>query len=58
MNDEGGWERLGVVDSYQGVGEGTGDGYYLIVFLIFILFYLLFVFFCALSFGLSCPVSF
>ena len=45
MNDEGGWERLGMVDSYQGVGEGTGDGYYLIVFLIFILFYLLFFFF-------------
>ena len=29
---EGGWDRLGVVDSYQGVGGGTGEGYYLIVF--------------------------
>ena len=37
----------GVVDSYQGVGGGTGSGYYLIVFL-----------FVLLSFVLSCPVSF
>ena len=28
----GGWDRWGVVDSYQGVGGGTGGGYYLIVF--------------------------
>ena len=39
----GGW----VVDSYQGVGGGTGSGYYLIV-----LFYLGF------CFVLSCPLSF
>ena len=26
------WDRWGVVDSYQCVGGGTGDGYYLIVF--------------------------
>ena len=38
-----------VVDSYQGVGGETGDGYYLIVF-----FYFLFVLLC---FGLSCPAS-
>ena len=30
----GGWDRWGVVDSYQGVGEGTGGGYYLIVLFI------------------------
>ena len=30
MND-GGWHRLGVVDSCQGVGGRTGAGYYLIV---------------------------
>ena len=48
MNDGGGrWDRWGVVDSYQGMGGGRGDGYYLIVFL-----------FVLLSFGLSCPVSF
>ena len=42
---------MGGVDSYQGVGRGTGDGYFLIVFFIF--------FFCVLLFfGLSCPVSF
>ena len=45
----GGWDRWGVVDSYQGVGGGTGDGYYLIVFLFL---------FVLLSFGLSCPISF
>ena len=39
----------GVVDSYQGVGGGTGGGSYLIAwFLLFVL----------LPFGLSCPVSF
>ena len=27
-----GWDRWGVVDSHQGVGGGTGDGFYLIVF--------------------------
>ena len=37
----------GVVDSYQGVGAGTGGGYCLIVFL-FVLF----------SFGVSCPIYF
>ena len=36
-----------MVDLYQGVGGGTGVGYYLIVFL-----------FVLLSFGLSYPVSF
>ena len=30
----GGWNRWGVVDLYQGVGGGTGGGYYLIVFFI------------------------
>ena len=40
---------MGVVDSYQGVGGGTGDRYYLIVFLFL---------FVLLSFGLSCPISF
>ena len=43
----GGWDRLGVVDSYQGVGGETGGRYYLIVFL-----------FVLLSFGLSSLVSF
>ena len=46
----GGWDRWGVVDSHQGVGEGTGDGFYLIVFVFFL--------FGLLSFGVSCPVSF
>ena len=36
-----------VVDSYQVVGGGTGDGYYLLVC----------IFYFYLSFGLSCPVS-
>ena len=41
----------GVWFSYQGVGGGTGGGYYLIVFL--------YCFLCVLlSFGLSCPASF
>ena len=32
-----GWKRWGMVDSYQGVGWGTGGGYYLLVcFFIFI----------------------
>ena len=44
----GGWDRWGVVDSYQGMGGGTGSEYYLIVFFLFVL----------LSFVLSCPVSF
>ena len=47
----GGWDRWwlgdGVFDSYQGVGGGTGGGYYLIVF-----------FTCAFSFVLSCPLSY
>ena len=43
----GGWDRWGMVDSYQSVGGGTGGGYYPIVFL-FVLF----------SFGLSSAVSF
>ena len=47
MNDGGMKQVGGVVDSYQGVGEGTGVGV--------IPSFLLFVF---LSFGLSCPVSF
>ena len=47
----GGWDRWGMVDSYQSVGGGTGGGCYLIVFLFLFLFMLL-------SFGLSCPVSF
>ena len=48
----GGWDTWGVVDLYEGVGEGTGCGYYLIVSL------LLFFLFVLLSFGLSCLVSF
>ena len=32
---------MGVVDSCQGVGVGTGDGYYLIVFFFFLSFCLL-----------------
>ena len=48
----GGFDRLGVVASYQGLGGRTGGGYYLLVcFLCLFLFVLL-------SFGLSCPVSF
>ena len=39
---------MGVVHSRQGVGGGTGGGFYLIVFSLFVL----------LSFGVSCPVSF
>ena len=46
----GGWDRWGVVDSHQGVGEGTEDGFYLIVCFFFL--------FGLLSFGVSCPVSF
>ena len=42
------WNRLGEVDSYQGVDGGTGGGYYLIFFLLHVL----------LPFVLSCPVSF
>ena len=44
----GGWDRWGVVDSHQGVGGGTGGGFYLVVSCLFLL----------LSFGVSCPVSF
>ena len=40
-----GWDRWGVVDSYQNVGGGKGGGYYLFFFVL-------------LSFGLSYPVSF
>ena len=43
----GGWDRWGVVHSYQSVGGGTRGWFYLIVFL-----------FLLLSFGLLCPVSF
>ena len=42
------WDGWGVVDSHQGVGGGTGGGFYLIVSCLFVL----------LSFGVSCPVSF
>ena len=42
-----GWDRWGVVHSYQSVGGGTGGWFYLIVFLFLLLF-----------FGLLCPVSF
>ena len=38
----------GVVDSHQGMGGGTGGGFYLIVSCLFVL----------LSIGVSCPVSF
>ena len=37
-----------MVDSQQGVGGATGDGFYLIIFSLFV----------PLSFGVSCPVSF
>ena len=40
-------DRLGVVDSDQRVGRGTGGGYYLRFFL-----------FVLLSFAVSCPVLF
>ena len=43
----GGCDRLAVVDSDQGVGWGTGGGYYLRVFL-----------FVLLPFAISCPVAF
>ena len=47
-----GWDRWGVVASYQSLGGGTGGEYYLLVcFLCLFLFVLL-------SFGLSCPASF
>ena len=47
-----GCDRLGVAASYQGLGGGTGGGYYLLIcFLCLFLFVLL-------SVGLSCPVSF
>ena len=52
MNDGGegggGQDRWGLVYLYQGVGWGTGYGYYVIVIFSFVL----------LSFGVSCPVSF
>ena len=44
----GGWDGWGMVDSHQGVGGGTGVGFYLIVSCLFVL----------LSIGVSCPVSF
>ena len=44
----GGRDRWGLVYLYQGVGWGTGYGYYVIVIFSFVL----------LSFGVSCPVSF
>ena len=44
----GGWDGLGVVDSHQSVGGGTGGGFYLIVSCLFVL----------LSIDISCPVSF
>ena len=37
-----------MVDSYKGVGQGTGGGYYVIVFFLFVL----------LPFAVSCPVAF
>ena len=33
----GGWDRWGVVDSYRGVGGGTGIVYYLIVLFLLVL---------------------
>ena len=44
------WDRWGAVDSYQGVGVGTGGCYYLLVCIFLFSFVLV-------SFGLSCPVS-
>ena len=44
MND-GGWDRWGVVASYQGLGGGTGGGYYLLVCFLCLF---LFVLFCLL----------
>ena len=42
------WDGWGVVESHQGVGGGTGGGFYIIVSCLFVL----------LSIGVSCPVSF
>ena len=42
----GGWDRWGVVDSYWGLGAGTGGAYYLL----FCFFVCLFVFICAFVF--------
>ena len=47
----GGWNRSEVVDSYQGVGGGTGGECDLLVCFLFLLFVLL-------SFGISCAVFF
>ena len=47
----GGWDRWGVVDSYRGLGGGTGGGYYLLIFFVCLFLFVL------LSFGFSCPVS-
>ena len=52
MMGAGGWDTWEVVDLYEGVGGGTGCGYYLIVSLLFFFLFVL------LSFGLSCLVSF
>ena len=41
------WDGWGVVDSHQGVGRGTGDGFYLVSCLLVLL-----------STGVSYPVSF
>ena len=42
----------GVVASYQGLGWGTGGGYYLLGFFLCLLLFVI------LSFGLSCRASF
>ena len=47
----GGWDKLGVVASYQDLGGGTGGGYYLLVCFVCLFLFLL------LSFGLLCPAS-
>ena len=52
MNNGGGWDRWGVVDSYQGVCGGTGSGYYVLV-CIFFFFICAFVFWSLMSFLVS-----
>ena len=44
------WARWRVVDLYQDVGGGTGDGYHLMVFVVVFQFFLVFVF-CCLTFS-------
>ena len=47
----GGWDRWGMVASYQDFGGGTGGGYYLLFWFLCLFYFVL------LSFGLSSPAS-